>query len=112
MDRRRISPSSFHTDADEQDRVVAEKTFRELKKIKKKRNLSSSSTSSIEVNCGGDKSVNENNDVIVESVFEERTKNSIMKEIASTEAVSSNGSDAKVKIYMQSFLKDFSTVYR
>ena len=104
MDRRRIPPSSFHTDADEQDRVVAEKTFRELKKIKKKRNRSSSSTSSIEFSCGGDKSVNENNDVIVESVFEEQTKTSIIKEVTSAEAVSSNGSDAKVRIYMQSFL--------
>lgn len=104
MDRRRIPPSSFHTDADEQDRVVAEKTFRELKKIKKKRNRSSSSTSSIEFSCGGDKSVNENNDVIVESVFEEQTETSIIKEVTSAEAVSSNGSDAKVRIYMQSFL--------
>ena len=104
MGRRRIPPSSFHTDADEQDRVVAEKTFRELKKIKKKRNRSSSSTSSIEFSCGGDKSVNENNDVIVESVFEEQTETSIIKEVASAEAVSSNGSDAKVRIYMQSFL--------
>ena len=104
MDRRRIPPSSFHTDADEQDRVVAEKTFRELKKIKKKRNRSSSSTSSIEFSCGDDKSVNENSDVIVESVLEEQTETSIIKEVTSAEAVSSNGSDAKVRIYMQSFL--------
>lgn len=106
MDRRRIPPSSFHIDADEQDRAVAEKTFTELKKIKKKRNRSSSSTSSIEFSCGGDKFVSENNDPIVESVFEEQTENSIMKKVTLLEAVSSNGSDAKVKslIYKQSLL--------
>ena len=50
--------------------------------------------------------MSENNDSIVESVFEEQTENSIMKKVTLLEAVSSNGSDAKVKslIYKQSLL--------